>query len=76
LVKEFTGSFDNGLGAVLIGEYSLALFLYRSIGAIKLRDRHGGTCFDCGRPARRGAALDGRPHHPGDRCSPTTGRHG
>ena len=26
--------------------------------------------------ARCGAALDGRPHHPGDRCSPTTGRHG
>ncbi len=25
-----------------------------SVGAIKLRDRHGGTCFDCGR--RRGVA--------------------
>jgi hypothetical protein len=25
--------------------------------------------------ARRGSVLDGRPHHPVDRCSPQTGRH-
>jgi len=43
-----------------------------SIGAIKLRDRHGGTCFDCGR--RRGVARPSTVGH--ITCSRTTGRRG
>jgi hypothetical protein len=66
-VKKLTGIFDNGLGAILIGEHSLASFLskklpegisglfqqYRSKTAIELCRRHGGTCFDSGRHRSR-----------------------
>jgi hypothetical protein len=62
-VKKLTGDFDNGLGAVLIGEHGLASFLskksregisglfqqYRSISAAEFSDRHGRTCFNTGR---------------------------
>jgi hypothetical protein len=30
-VKKLTGGFDNGLGAILIGEHSLALFLSKKL---------------------------------------------
>jgi hypothetical protein len=46
------------------------------------RGRHGRTCFDTRRgapepsPRRVVAAIDGRPLHRGDGCSPVTGRQG
>jgi hypothetical protein len=51
-VKKLTGGFDNGLGAVLIGEHSLASFLSE-----KIAKRHFGTFSTVSVKARNRCAI-------------------